>query len=173
MYFLLGKELSDVLARQERSRVFLPQGEFALCIYDFQLELSCLWCVIERARGQTQDFSCPLLWSLDPLTTLYPLVASFLCTLSIARSRPDSNQGVDISLIVLVVLFVVAPISLCKQVKSFVCDLLLILSGILFEWTSRVLVVQYRNFGAPSKVQTGNGFVCTQVCTCLCSRKVF
>ena len=66
-----------------KKQSFLPWGKFALCLYDFHLELSCLWCVIERARGQTQDFSSPTLWSLDSLTTLYPLVADCLCTLSI------------------------------------------------------------------------------------------
>ena len=40
----------------------------------------------------------------------------------------------------------------------------------LLEWTSRVLVVFNRKFGVPWKIQTGNGFVHTQVCTYFCSR---
>ena len=151
------------LSKRLREQYFLPQGKFVFCGFDLQLELNCLWCVTERARGQTQDFSCPLLWSLDSLTTLYSLVADFLCTLSKCQSRPDLNQDVDTPLIVLIVLFVFTPIGLGKQVQ--------ILSSMLREsgTGSKVLVVQHRQFGVPSKIQTGNVFVYTPVCAYLCS----
>ena len=65
-----------------RSIVFLSKGKFTLCGFDFQLELSCLWCVaVTQGEGkmarQTQDFSYPFFWPLDSLTTLYPLIAGF------------------------------------------------------------------------------------------------